>query len=138
MRALCGDALYPFLPQIADLIRTHLSDIEAIERHQAIAVVNGQEVEAVILYGDYTRDDIRMHIASSSPRWCQRGILRALFDFPFGQLRVGRVTAIIQKSNRKARRFVERIGFRLEGVHPRDGGPTLCSYGMTRASCRWL
>ena len=135
-----GDALYPYLPQLAELIKAQLPDVENIENHQAIAIVSGEVVKAVILYGDYTATNLQMHIASIDPSWCQRGVLRGLFDYPFNQLRVRRVTALIAKKNRKARKFVERIGFVLEGVHPQmlpDGG-AVCSHGMTRDKCKWI
>jgi RimJ/RimL family protein N-acetyltransferase len=135
-----GDALYPYLPQVADLIREKLPDFGSVADHQAIAIVSGEICKAVVLYGDYTPENVYMHIASADPSWCQRGVLRGCFSYPFNQLRVMRVTAIVPKKNKHARRFNERLGFVHEGTHPRsmpDGGAT-CSYGMVREKCKWI
>lgn len=142
MRLVCDpDGLREVLDQCVALIQEQLPNVYGIERHTMIAVVDScGEVKALVLYGDFTPENLQMHIASRSPEWCKRGVLRGLFSYPFEQLRVGRVTAIISKSNKHARRFVERIGFRLEGVHPRmmPGGAASCSYGLIKDNCRWL
>lgn len=138
MRLVCGDALYPYLPQIAVLMQRHLPGIDPTGA-QAIAVVD-ERVRAVVLYDQCTGANIHMHIASDDPKWCSRKMLRGLFGYPFHQLQVRRVTAMTAKGNKHARRFLERLGFRLEGVHPEsleDGG-ALCSYGMLKRDCRWI
>jgi len=65
---------------------------------------------------------------------------RALFSYPFNHLGVIRLTAFIRKNNRKSRSLVERLGFKLEGVHPLAIARkyTGLSYGMTRDQCRWI
>lgn len=65
---------------------------------------------------------------------------RAIFSFPFNDLGVARITSIIAKKHKKARRLAEALGFKMEGVHPLafDGVETSISYGMTRANCRWI
>lgn len=139
MRLVCGDELRDYLPEIAALIKEKLPTLTGIERMQAIAVVSGT-VKAVVLYSDYSPADVQMHVASYSPNWCKRGVLRGLFHYPFEQLRVRRVTAMISKKNKHTRRFVERLGFRLEGVHPEalPDGTAITSYGMLRKDCRWI
>jgi RimJ/RimL family protein N-acetyltransferase len=137
---VCGDDIRPFLGQCAELIREQLPDVHNIENHQMIAVESCGEIQALVLYGDYTPENLQMHIASRSPKWCKRGVLRGLFHYPFEQLRVGRVTAITSKGNKRARRFLERLGYRLEGVHPKmlSGGRAGCSYGLIKDDCKWL
>ena len=140
MRLVAGDELYPYLPPIADLIREHLPGFTGVENHQAIAVVEDEAPLAVILYGNYTLTDLHMHIASNNRAWCKRGMLRGLFEYPFEQVGVSRVTAMVAKRNKHARQFVERLGFRHEGTHPKgfpDGG-TACSYGLLKENCKWL
>lgn len=140
MNLVMGDALYPYLPQIADLVREHLPNVQRLEEHQAIAIVSGEVCKAVVLYGDYDPANVQMHVASNDPKWCSRSVLRGLFGYPFNQLRVRRVTALVKKSNRHTRQFLERVGFTHEGTHPQalpDGG-TMLSYGMTRNACKWI
>lgn len=57
-----------------------------------------------------------------------------LTGWAFGTQKMKRVTAEIAKRNRKARRFVEHVGFRLEGTLRHgwhDGTDDMCIYGLT-------
>jgi len=69
-----------------------------------------------------------------------RDQLRRLLRLVFEEWGWVRVTCLIARSNRRARSFVERIGFRREGAlkHGFDGRQTAVVYGMTREDCRWL
>ena len=67
-------------------------------------------------------------------------VLRELFTVAFGRLQLVRLTCRVAKGNRRARDFVERLGFRLEGSMRRafDGRRDAMVYGMTATECRWL
>jgi RimJ/RimL family protein N-acetyltransferase len=80
-----------------------------------------------------------MSIYAASPHWATRRTLHAAFSYPFLQIGSRRVGATIAAENRHAREFVERVGFRLEGVarNAWQSGDA-CIYGMTRLECRWL
>lgn len=102
------------------------------------AVVDGKLIGGVV-YTNYRGCDIEMIAAADSPRWITRAHLDAFFGYPFRQLQCLRVSAITERRNHKARDFIERIGFRLEGSHPRAmDGRTALSYGMVREDCRWI
>lgn len=141
VRLVCGEALRPWLPDIAELLREQPIDLDPqdIAQSEAIAAVADKTL-AVVFYSHFSGADVRMHITSRDPRWASRGTLRGFFDFPFVQLRTRRVTAITRKKNRPTRHMLERLGFSLEGVHPQSypDGATAISYGMTRDACRWL
>jgi RimJ/RimL family protein N-acetyltransferase len=99
---------------------------------------SGQTLAAIV-YTDYSRYNICMHIASEGKNWMTRAFLKAAFEYPFDQIKVDRVTAFVAKSNAASRRFVEHIGFIHEGVmrkaHHKDD---LIVYGMLRDECRWV
>ena len=107
----------------------------------AIGVVDDGAPVAGIVYSGW-RDRpgaLEMSIAASSPRWCRRWVLEAAFRYPFEQLGARRVQATIRRGNRTARRFVERLGFRYEGM-AREAWPTgedAALYSMLRRECRW-
>lgn len=85
--------------------------------------------------------DIRVSIVAVNKRWASRRSLSVLFGYPFNQLDVRRMTAIIAKSNRKSRSLAERLGFELEGTHPLafDGKETALTYGITRNRAeKWI
>ena len=102
------------------------------------AVRNGVLIGGVV-YTNYRGCDIEMLAAAESPRWITRAHLDAFFGYPFRQLGCLRVTAIIEKRNKHARKFVERLGFYHEGTHPKAmDGRTALTYGMLRKYCRWI
>lgn len=94
---------------------------------------------AVVLYTEYSRFNVCMHIATEGKQWMTRAYLRAVFDYPFNQLKVDRVTAFVASQNFRSRKFVEHIGFKREGTlreaHHRDD---LIAYGMLKRECRWI
>jgi len=119
----------------------------------AIGVVDGQgRPVAGVLYHRLDHEaipspHIEMTIASTNPRWCTRGVLSALFGYPFNQLKARRVTAIIARRNKRARKFVVRLGFQLEGTlrrgwAARSGDKAVvdaaCIYAMFPDRCRWI
>lgn len=65
--------------------------------------------------------------------------MRVIFDYPFRQLQVKRITAPVASCNRHAQEFMNRIGFELEttlkDAHPQGD---LLIYKMTPDKCRWL
>ena len=97
-------------------------------------------IECGVVYDAYSEVDIQMSIAAETPKWCQRGNLRMFFDYPFNQLGCARVTAIVAKGNKRARRMNEGLGFAHEGTHKKAirGGQTAITYGMTKEDCKWI
>lgn len=70
-----------------------------------------------------------------------KDILRELFTKVFvGPRPLVRLTCVIARGNRRARRLVEHLGFKLEGVkrHGFDGRQHGCIYGMTADECPWI
>jgi RimJ/RimL family protein N-acetyltransferase len=101
---------------------------------QCIAVYRSDKIAAVICYTNYRKVDIEMSFASDNPRWATRQMIAVLLSFPFVQLKVQRVTSMILKSNKRARKLIVGAGFVEEGAH-RHAGPNkelMLSYGMTR------
>ena len=108
----------------------------------AIGIAEGGRLIAGVVYSAWrpAPGSLEMSIAALTPRWCSRGVLAALFGYPFGQLGAGRAQATIRRGNRSARRFVERLGFRYEGM-ARAAWPTgedAAVYAMLRHECRWV
>lgn len=88
----------------------------------AIGIANGCFIIGGALYNNYHTDNygrglfIEMSFATLDKRWASRGRIAALLAYPFFQLRVGRVQLTIAKRDKSTRRFVERLGFKLEGI----------------------
>ena len=94
---------------------------------------------AGVLYEDWNGAQIICHIAGVGNWSSCRAYMRAIFAYPFRQLKAKRITAPVASCNLKAQRFVERLGFvresTLTDAHP-DGD--IFIYKMTPDKCRWL
>lgn len=103
-----------------------------------IARVKDGQIVAAALYESYNGPNVFAHIAID-PGGMNRQFLSLIFDYPFNQLGVQRITAVVASSNAAARKFNEHLGFELEatlaGAHP-DGD--LLIYKMTADKCRWI
>lgn len=116
-----------------------------LERFQAGARAIGIEddrrnLRGVVVYDSIGPADCSMHVASDgSARWLTREFLFHVFAYPFIQLGLRRVTAMVPSKNTRAIRFDEKLGFVREGYHP-HGMPDddLVSLGMLREHCRYI
>jgi L-amino acid N-acyltransferase YncA len=108
---------------------------------QVIGLADETRLRCVALYHDFRDNSIEMSIAADTPKWASRGNIRAFLHYPFCQLGVGHVRAVIRVDNKRSRKMVERLGFKLEGVlrHAAKDGKNLILYGMIRKEAnRWL
>lgn len=105
----------------------------------AIGRLDAGELVGGVLYEDYNGANVMAHIAGEGQGWLDREFLWMMFDYPFNQLKVNRITGIVPSSNEAARRFDEHLGFVQEAIlkdaHPEGD---LIVYRMRRDECRWL
>ena len=107
---------------------------------QGIGWLKRGELVAGVAYGDWNGVNVVAHIASDgSKRWLTREYLAVIFDYPFKQLKVNRITCMIGGNNHDSRRLCEHLGFELEttlkGAHPSGD---LLVYRLWRQDCRYL
>ena len=96
----------------------------------AIGVAHGDIVLGACVYHGFAPQwrNIEMSFASVDRRWLigppgeRKSIIQGLMAYPFGQLKVARVTTYTPKRNREARRFLDRFGFKREGLIRRGFG----------------
>jgi len=99
------------------------------------------EILAVAVFNSFRHHDIECSIVAATPKWATPGNIRVIFDYPFVQLGVKRMTAITAKKNKRCRKLLEGVGFRLEGVHPYadKGTAAACTYGIySDRAMEWL
>lgn len=91
--------------------------------HVGIGVLNktGNVLIAGVVFHGYDGNNIFETFAADTPSWCRRGILKALFDYPFEQLGCRRITSVIDIENERSIRVTEGLGFKREGIL-REGG----------------
>lgn len=105
----------------------------------AIGRIKDGKIVAGVLYEDCNGANVVCHIAGEGKNWLNRRFLSIIFDYPFNQLGVKRITGYVLSTNKAAQRLDEHLGFEREFVmkdaHP-DGD--VIGYVMTRDKCRWL
>lgn len=92
-----------------------------------------------VIYESLISNCIFMHQAGFAGNWMTRDLLWVFFDYPFNQLKVGKVCGTIPSSKLDLRKFNERLGFTVECAIKdayKDGDLLIMS--MTREQCRWL
>lgn len=99
-----------------------------------LGVWRNERLIAVCAYNKYTTYDIEISFAADSPRWATKQVVTWLLSYPFVQLKVQRVTALVKKSNRRARKLLTGIGFKEEGTHKHAAAnlETVFSYGLLK------
>lgn len=110
------------------------------EPNTSIGVAHKGKIIAVAVFNNFRPPNIEITFVTTSPRWASPGAVRAILRYPFVQLGCKRVTAIIEASNQPARAFLQRLGFKLEGIHPDtfESGAAE-SYGLLLADAeRWI
>lgn len=91
------------------------------------------------LYEDFNGANINIALAGEGRNWLNREFLWFTCYYPFEQLKVRRVTALVASSNETSINFCQHIGFvreaTLEQAHPSGD---LIVFRMFREDCKWL
>ena len=97
------------------------------------------EMISGVPYEHLTGRSITATIAVAPATGLVKTFLYTIFDYPFHQLGVEKILALIDQSNEKSIHLIERFGFTLETriADVFEGGDMLV-YTLNRADCRWL
>lgn len=109
--------------------------------YSAMMVVNDDnDFVAGVVFSNFRDTDIEISTASETPLAWRPHVCRAVFKYIFDQLGCVRCTSITTKSNKKARSFLEALGFQLEGNARLgyDGKRDALIYGLLRSECRFI
>lgn len=103
------------------------------------SVDENDEVLGVVAYTRFSSTNCEMSVAAASPRFLNRANLRSFFGYPFHQLQLKRVTAVVEVTNKHAYKFDRKLGFQVEGVL-RQWFPTCDGIvmGLLKEECKWL
>lgn len=94
---------------------------------------------AGIMYDGYTGSSIAMHSRCDDPAYVTRSFYWMIFDYPFNQLKLKRVTGLVSTGNPGAQKINEKLGWKRETTlsdYFPDGDGIV--YIMRREDCRWL
>lgn len=106
----------------------------------AIGVEVDGLIEAVAMYNCFTDISCNIHVVSDGgKRWASRTFLREAFGYPFIQLGLNRLTALVPAKNTDALTLDLRLGFQVEGrMAEATDNDDLVVLGMLRRNCIWI
>lgn len=105
----------------------------------AIGQLFNEKLIAGVMYDNYTKSSISMHFRCDDPKKITKRFYWMAFDYPFNQLKVRRITAMVSTGNVKSQNIVEHLGGRRETTladYFPDGDAII--YRMYRDECRCL
>jgi RimJ/RimL family protein N-acetyltransferase len=107
---------------------------------RALGFSNGTGIIAVVVLHDFAPPNVFLSWASESPRWLTRRTIVTIFDWAFNQLKCERITGLVERKNKRARKIDEGLGMKLEGVWRKasPSGQDLFVYGMLRSEAEQL
>lgn len=109
--------------------------------YSAMMVVNDdKDFVAGVVFSNFRGTDVEVSCAGETPAAWRPHVCRAIFQYVFDQLGCVRCTSITVKGNKRARDFLTRLGFQLEGNVRLgyDGRRDALIYGLLRSECRFL
>jgi hypothetical protein len=104
----------------------------------AFGLVNDdEELICGVVFNGYIAPNIMMHISADT---ITPGFISTVMHYAFVTNKCKRVTGIIDKRNKKSRRFAHHLGAKLEGVmREASEHGDLCIYGlMKRDAEKWI
>lgn len=108
--------------------------------YYGIGVEKKSKLIAGCLYYNFRETGLEMTFAATDKRWATKPNLNIFFGYPFEQLNLKRVTALIRKDNEKSIKMIKQLGYKLEGIARQtfsDGCDGLL-YGMLKTECKWI
>lgn len=109
--------------------------------YAAIGLERDDRIVAGVLYESMTKCDVNMHCAIDDPYAVNFAYLFTVFDYPFNQCGLARVTGLVPASNTKTLEFdINKVGFKVEGYVRKalPNGENVVILGMLKEECRWL
>lgn len=91
-----------------------------------------KQLRAIAVFNNYRGRNIELSFVAMTPRWATRLNILTVLWYAFGQIGVARVTCLVRRSNKRARKLLEGVGFQPEGrLRQADSdGAHLLIYGL--------
>jgi hypothetical protein len=127
------------LKYLAERIEMEPKEIVGDMPYHAVAFIRDGLLKAAAVYTNYRRHSIEVNICGE-PGCVVRGEIRECFDYAFNHLGVLRIDGIVKRNNKRSRKIVEKLGFKVKCVADDEYGPGKDGivYAMTRDQCKWL
>lgn len=109
--------------------------------YKAIGIERDGVVVAGVVYEGMSRCDVNIHSAVDDPSAVNFEWMFTMFDYPFNQCGLTRVTGLVPRSNQKVITFdVDKVGFKVEGIARKalPDGDDIVILGMLKDECKWI
>lgn len=129
----------------SELVAAYLYEMTGAEFEPGLFVAfaildDSDEFVGGVIVSNFRKTDCELSCAAETPLAWRHQVLQTIFDYTFTQLGCVRCTSITTKRNRRARAFLEGLGFQLEGNLRLgyDGRKDALIYGLLAAECRYI
>ena len=107
---------------------------------RTIGLLRGNDILCALLYENFNGASVHMHVAAEKGRlWTVPDFLWYIFHYPFVEMGVNKVIALVATTNPPSEKLCRHLGF-VEECRVKDacpGGDVLV-LTMTREQCRFL
>jgi len=105
-----------------------------------LAFIDDQALRAVVIYHDFSERSCAISIATDGTgKWCLKGVLKRIFDYPFVELGYRRVSILVSASNERSAKLVRGLGAVQEGElrEATEDGENIRIFGMLAGERRF-
>ena len=97
-------------------------------------------IGGLIFHDIRPKQDVWWTVYSINKRWCNRRMLKKMFETAFQWLSCRRINILVDVDNKDSLNFVEKLGFKREGLlrSYRDDGKDCYLLGMLKDECKWI
>ena len=107
-------------------------------RGSGLGKIKDGKLVAGVLYEDYNGANVVCHIRGE-PGWADRRFLGIIFDYPFNQLNVKRITVPVNSTNKESIKLVRHMGFTLEsGLAQATPDGDLLLFCLFKKDCKYI
>ena len=107
-------------------------------RGSGLGKIKDGRLVAGVLYEDYNGANVVCHIRGE-PGWADRRFLGIIFDYPFNQLNVKRITVPVNSTNKESIKLVTHMGFTLEsGLAQATPDGDLLLFCLFKKDCKYI
>lgn len=108
---------------------------------KAIGISRDGELVGGVVFDTFCDHSCRISVASDgSGHWMTKEFVLSVFSYPFVQLGLRRISALVSETNAASLKFVKAFGFTEEGRLREDGdnGEDMLVFGLLARECRHL
>ena len=112
-----------------------------LDKHMTYGFAQGEKMLGGLIFHSYRPNiEVWWTVYSVDKRWCNRRMLKVMFDMPFNKLKCRRISLLVSKSNAASVNFVKKLGFQQEGMFRayRENGEDCYIFGMLKEECKWI